>query len=136
MALLTRDKLLEKKKFKIEKVDLGDGDFVYVREMSGYDKNVFELSMMKENRDAKGTVTYTQDLHNFRGKLLVNTLCDEHGTLLLGPDDSVALAKAKDAILLERLADAAQKLNAIGDEERDRLIKKSKGGRGGSSTGG
>ena len=56
MALLDRKKLLTKEDFKVEKVDLGDGDFVYVRQMSGREiglNNHSSLKNLDRKRDLK-----------------------------------------------------------------------------------
>jgi hypothetical protein len=45
MGQLDRSALLQKEKLEIEKVDLGNGDFVYVTQMTGHGRDAFELAL-------------------------------------------------------------------------------------------
>jgi hypothetical protein len=51
MGQLSKEMLLTKQALKIEKVEFENGDFVYVREMTGKDRDNFELSIMKARKD-------------------------------------------------------------------------------------
>ena len=76
--LLSRKRLLEKEELTIVKVEFENGDFVFVRQMTGHERDTFEQSLLKKNRDAKGVITgYEQATEDFRAKLAVVTLCDE-----------------------------------------------------------
>ena len=85
---MDRKMLLEKEKLEIVKVDFEDGNFVYVRQMTGHERDTFEQSLLKKNRDSKGTIiSYEQATEDFRAKLAVVTVCDEAGNTLLQPND-------------------------------------------------
>jgi hypothetical protein len=137
MGLLNKAKLLEKQKLEIERVDLGDDEFVYVTQMTGRARDRFERSLMRETKDMKGKVTgYEQNLEDFRAKLAAATVCDENGTLLLEPKDAVLLSSNMSAARLEKIIIAAQKLNAITEEDKEALVKNSEAAPDGSSNSG
>ena len=99
-VIMTREQLLKKEKLTIEKVSLGKGEFVYVREMTGRERDRFENSVLaKEVKDSKGNiVSYERSLDDFRAKLAVNTVCDENGNLILNPDDYETLRDRKSVV--------------------------------------
>lgn len=147
MGLLRRDQLLKKEELKKEKVALTtkvvkpaitkvvDGeeiivekevteivDYVFVRQMSGREKNTWEISQMKKvgvGRKAQYDVT----LEDFRAKLAVVTVCDEDGKLLFAPQDYKQLSENMSAATLEKIVDVAQRLNAIKEEDREEMVK-------------
>jgi len=126
MALLDRKALLKKEDLKIEKVDLGNGEFVYVRQMSAREKDQFEMSLMKPIYDDSGNlIRMEQTLEDFRAKLAVNTICDEKGNLILLPDDYVLLSKNISAAKLEKIVNVAQRLNRITEKDKEELVKNS-----------
>ena len=91
--LLNREALLKRDELKIEKVTFENGDFVFVRQMTGRERDNFEQSIVKESRDAKGNVTYERSLSDFRAKLAVCTVCKENGDSIFLPGDYGALSK-------------------------------------------
>lgn len=123
--LLSRELLLKKDVLKIEKVELGDGDFVYVRQMTGRERDRFERSLLREVTDKKGNTTYKQQLEDFRAKLVVGVICDETGKNLLQPGDYNALSENMSAAKLEAIVNKAQELNKITEEDKENLIKNS-----------
>lgn len=124
--LLDRLSLLKKEEVEIVKVDLGKDEFVYVRQMSGRERDTFEQSLIKETKDNKGEVTgYDRSLVDFRAKLAVVTLCDESGKSLLQPSDYEMLSINMSARRLEKIVNEAQKLNAITEEDKENLVKNS-----------
>lgn len=125
--LLNRDALLKKEELKKEKVDLGGGKFVYVRQMTGRERDRFEQSLLKEVKGPKGKVSYEKSLEDFRAKLAVNTVCDEKGNNLLEPDDTETLSTHMSAAKLEKIVDAAQELNKITEEDKEAIVKNSGG---------
>lgn len=112
--------------FKIEKVTLSRG-FVYVREMSAFEKDVLEQSMRRTvpNGDPNKPASFELATENFRAKLAVLTLCDEKGNLLLSKNDATQLSKSLKASDMERIVEAAQKLNVITEEDKKDLLKNS-----------
>ena len=134
MGLLDREKLLSKEKLDIEKVDLGGGDFVYVRQMTGAERDSFEQTLFREVRDPRGNVVdFERSLEHFRAKLAVHTICDEKGNNLLRPKDYEVLSTHMSARRLEKIVNVAQRLNAITEEDREALVKNSVGGPSGDS---
>jgi hypothetical protein len=115
METLSRNLLLAKEELEKVKVDLGKGEFVYVRQ-----------SLIKEKKDTKGNVvSYDRALGDFRAKLAVVTVCDEAGKGLFLPDDYSLLSQNMSAKRLELIVNAAQKLNAISEEDKEALVKNS-----------
>jgi DNA-directed RNA polymerase alpha subunit len=124
--LLDRNALLAKEKLQIVKLEFEGGDFVYLREMTGHERDLFEQSMLKKNRDKNGTVIgYEQSIEDFRAKLAVNTLCNEAGESLLKPEDYVLLSRNMGAKRLDLIATKAQELNAITEKDKEELVKNS-----------
>jgi hypothetical protein len=134
MGLLRKEDLLKKSKLNIERVDLGEGDFLFVREMTGREREEWESSITKVIRDNRGMIEkYESALDDFRAKICVYTACDEKGDRILTVADVEALSQNMSAKKLVKLADAAQKLNRISEEEKEALLKNSGAGPAGSS---
>lgn len=134
MGLLSREKLLQRQELPMEKVDLGNGDYVFVRAMTGYDRGLFEQSILKEKLDNKGEfVGYDRASENFRGKLAVLTICDESGNLILEPGDYDLFAKSISIVQLEKIIEASQRLNVITPKDKDDLTKNLSAGDPGNS---
>lgn len=124
MAFLTREMLLKKENLKVEKVDLGDDGFVFVRQMTGREKDLFEQSLVKKVYDKNGKMEgLEQDLSNFRAKVAVFSLCDEEGNLILKPEDYPALSSSILATKLEKIAEAATKLNQVSEVAKVDAVK-------------
>lgn len=131
--LLNRKALLAKEELKIEKVDLGKDEYAFVRQMTGRERDRFEQSLIREVKTAKGS-EYKRSLEDFRAKLVVNTICDEKGDLLLHPEDVELLSTHMSAYRLEKLVNAAQGLNNITEEDKEALVKNSEAAPSGNST--
>jgi hypothetical protein len=124
MGQLGRADLLQKEILLREKVELGNDEFVYVTQMTGRERDNFEQSLVKKIKDRKGTVTgFEQITEDFRAKLAVCTVCDEEGKLIFEPKDYNVLSINMSAAKLEKIINAAQKLNAISEEDKEALIK-------------
>lgn len=134
MALLDRKRLLAKEVLKIERVELGEGDYVFVRQMTGRERDRFERSMLREVEDKDGNVTYKRALEDFRAKLAVNTICDEKGENLLEPGDYDRLSVNMSAAKLEYIVDAAQALNKITEKDKEAMVKNSASGTNGEDS--
>lgn len=134
--LLDRSALLTKQKLEISKVDLGNEEIVYVRQMTGHERDVFEQSLIKEVKNEKGITEYKQTLEDFRAKLAVCTLCNEEGVALLLPTDYQMLSSCMSAFRLEKIVNEAQKLNKISEEDKEALLKNSEAAPDGNSNSG
>jgi len=127
MAFLDRKELLKKEMLEVARVDLGKGDFVYVRQMTAFERDRFEQSLRKEVKDGKGQTNFELALENFRAKLAVCTVSDEKGDLVLRPEDYPLLSQSMSAARMEKIINAAQKLNAITEEDKEVLLKNLEG---------
>ena len=128
-VLLNRKMLLKKEELQVVKVDLGKDEFVYVRQMTGRERDTFEQSLIKEVKDKEGNVTaYDRSLQDFRAKLAVCTLSNEKGESLLEPGDYEQLSMSMSAARLEKIVNEAQKINKISEEDKEALTKNSVGG--------
>lgn len=134
-SLLNRQILLTKEKLEIEKVEFDNGDFVYVTQMTGRGRDNFEQSLIVKTKDKKGLVIgFEQVTEDFRAKLAVCTVCDEKGDLIFEPKDYNLLSQSISAYKLEKIVNAAQKLNAISEEDKEEIVKNSVAGQAGSSS--
>ena len=125
-GILTRDKLLIKEELKKEKIKFKDG-FVYVRQMTGRERDRFEQSLVKEKKSRDGSIDYERSLEDFRAKLAVHTLCDENGVNLLLPEDYPVLSQNMSAAKLELIVNKAQELNRISEQDKENLVKNLEG---------
>lgn len=126
MEFLDRKKLLEKEKVKIEKVELGEEGYLFVRQMSGRQRDHFEQSLLKQVKNAKGQIeSFEQTLDDFRAKLVVATACNEVGDALFLPDDVGTLSKNMSAVTLDKIVAKAQELNKISEEDKEIMVKNS-----------
>ena len=132
MALLDRKALLAKEKLEVTKVDLGDGNYVFVRQMTGRERDRFEQSLIKENKHAEGG--YEKTLEDFRAKLAVCTVSDEDGNLILQPGDFGILSQNMSAAKLEKIINTAQRINKISEDDKENLVKNSEAVQDGNST--
>ena len=125
-VFLTKEMLLQRDDLKIEKVELSKG-FVYVREMTGHEKDIWEQSMLKQkpSGDKRKPVEYETTLEDFRAKLAVVTVCDAEGNLLFKPEDVKTLSRMMSATNMEKIIDVAQRINAISQKDRDEILKNS-----------
>jgi len=140
MTLLSRSSLLAKEKIEIVEVDLGkdekgDPQSVFVRQMSGRERDVWERSFVKEIKDNRGTVIgHDQAFEDFRAKLAVVTVCNSEGMLILKPSDAPILSQNMSAATLEKIVNAAQRLNAITEEDKEAIVKNSEADQVGNSS--
>jgi hypothetical protein len=116
---LTKDQILEAADLKSEAVEVPEwGGSVLVRTMTGADRDAFETSMVIVAADG----TRRPDLTNLRAKLVALTVVDEANNRLFDVADIPRLA-LKSAAALERVFDAAQRINGIGAVAQDAVLK-------------
>ncbi len=126
MKTLSRADLLQKDELEKVEVDLGKDQIIYVRQMTGRERDSFEQSLRREVKDTKGVITgFDVALNDFRAKLAVSTVCDEEGKLIFLKDDYSLLSQNMSAAKLEKIVNVAQKLNAISEEDKEALVKNS-----------
>lgn len=125
MGMLSRSEMLKQQPLKIVKVELDKENFVYVREMTGRERDLFEASLLKSVQLSNGDTKLEQDMSDFRAKLAVCTVCDESGKLLFSPNDYKTLSANMKASWLTKIATAAQELNALEEKQQAELRKNS-----------
>ena len=126
---LTKDQMLAMDDRPIESVDVPEwGDSVFLKVMSGTERDAFEASNLR--RTGK---TFEPNLANVRAKLLVRCICSEDGQRLFADTDAGALGQ-KSAAALDRLYEAAARMNGITDADIEELEGNSGTG-GGASDG-
>ena len=125
MGLLTREGLLAKEELEIKKVDLGNGDYVFVRQMTGRERDSFERTLVEigEVKDDGTKPEVISRNEDFRAKLAAHTVCDDKGNLILQPGDYETLSQNISAKRLEKIITVAQRLNKITDEDKENLVK-------------
>lgn len=128
MSFLTCDKLLSKQKLEIVKVDLGDDDYIYVREMTGRERDAYEVSLLPKKGEEEREMT------DFRAKLVVRVACNESGKNIFELKDYKKLSQNISGRRLRIIANAASKLNKISNEEKEEIEKNSEAVQDGNST--
>ena len=120
MACLTREAILNAEDLKRELVTVtGWGGDVFVRSLTGKERDAFELSMVS----IKGKTRETK-LENLRARLVALTVVHENGVRLFSEKDIPALGE-KSAECLDLVFDVAQKLSGLHKEDVDELTKNS-----------
>lgn len=108
-AALTGEKATTIPRERLELPELGG--FVYVKGMSGGERDEFERSC----RDPKGRLR-----GNVRARLAVRTLVDEDNTRLFTDDDVQMVGRIR-VDILQRIFNTAQKLSGISDADVEEL---------------
>ena len=111
MALDLRSRILAADDIKIEKVAIPEwgGDY-YIKIISGTDRDAFEDSYTEQKMKA------------FRVRFLVLCLCDEGGSRIFKDEDAAELGK-KSSVVINRVFEAAWKINAFTPEAVENLGK-------------
>ena len=125
MKLLDRNELLKKEELQVVEVDLGKGESVHVRQMTGHEREAFERMLTKKVKKPGNKYDYEESLGDFRAKLAVCTICNKEGELVLQMGDFTTLSHNMSAARLTKIADEAGKLNGITPEDKEELVKNS-----------
>jgi hypothetical protein len=116
MAILKRDDILQAVDLPLELVHVPEwGGDVYVRGMSGAERDEFETSIVEMH--GKKQVMKTE---NFRSKMAVHTIVDENGKRLFTEKDILTLCK-KSGAALQRVFIVAQRLSGMSEEDVEEL---------------
>lgn len=114
---LSRDDILGADDLPSEEVEVPEwGGTVWVRSMTGLERDVFEASLTQGAGDKK------VNLKNIRARLVSLTAVDEEGTRLFS-DADIAELGAKSAAALDRVFSVAQSLNGLGNEDVEELAE-------------
>ena len=114
--MLNRDDILKASDIKIEPVEAWGGT-VYVKGMTGKERDQFEASVIK----MKGK-SQDMNLANVRAKLCVMTICDDKGVRLFADADAPLLGD-KSAQELQKVFAVAQRLSGITAEDVEELTE-------------
>ena len=114
MKDLKRREILTNKDFKVEPVDVPEwGGRVYVRSMTGEDRDAFEDKVL-EVRDPKTGIP--KSLKGLKTLLVTLTVCDKDGKRLFAAEGDVNKLAQKSADAIERIFKVAEKLSGVTDE--------------------
>ena len=117
MALLNKKQIMESKDIVTETVAVPEwGGDVLIRTLTGTQRDAFEASLMGKGKKA--------DMVNIRARLVARSVVDEQGARVFCDGEIEALGM-KSAKALDRIFDAAQKLNGIREEDIEELEKNS-----------
>jgi hypothetical protein len=112
------------KDIKTKQVNVPEwGGMLILKEMNGVDRESWEASLFPAGK---------KDLRQIREKLLVRTIVDENGDRIFGDKDIEALSH-KSGQVLDRLFDAAQRLNGLRTEDIEEREKNSQDAESGDS---
>jgi hypothetical protein len=118
MAMLTRDMILAADDLPKELVEVPEwGGSVYVRCLTGTERDAWEASVVEMGKDGKTK----PNMENLRAKLVARTLCDEDGARVFS-DGDVAVLGAKSAAAMDRLYAVAARLSKISKEDESELL--------------
>lgn len=117
MAFLTRDQILNANDLDRELVHVPEwGGKLYVRAMTGAERDKFEASVISTNKRGQTESNFA----NLRARLVALCAVDEDGEALFRPTDIAALGR-KSARALQRVYDAAQRLNGMSSDDMEEL---------------
>ena len=114
MTILNKKQILSADDLQKELIPVPEwGGEVYVRGMSGQERDEFEASIvqMRAGQEAPQAL----NMKNVRAKLASLTICDETGKRLFSENDIGELGK-KSASALQRVFEVAQRLSGLGDD--------------------
>lgn len=118
---LTRKGILETKDFRLEPVDVPEwGGVVYVKTMSGEERDRFEDDVIKR-RDEKSGMPKT--IVGLKVLVVSLTACDAEGKRLFGGDGDEKKLAQKSAAAIDRLFAKAQELSHLTDEAVEELAE-------------
>jgi hypothetical protein len=118
---LNKTEILAIDDLKYEDIQIPEwGDaWVRVRSMQANERDRFEASTIQRNGKK-----VTTNLENIRARLCLLCLVDENGDRLFQEEDTFPLG-GKNAAALDRIFQAAQRLNGLRDEDVEELAKNS-----------
>ncbi len=116
--MLTKEQILGVKDLIIREVEMPEwGGSVYVRGLTGSERDAFEASVIEQRGK-----TNRVNMINVRAKLLVLTICDKDGNPVFTAADIDALGK-KSAQALQKLFDVASELSGLSEKDAEELAK-------------
>lgn len=120
MSMLTKEVILAAQDLPRELVNVPEwGGDVYVGTLTGLQRDKFEMTIVDANKNKKNIKLNTE---NIRATLAAMTMQDEAGNLLFTMEDVKALGN-KSCAALQRIYDAATKLNRLSKTDEEELTK-------------
>jgi hypothetical protein len=126
--VLSADELLAATALPQEPVELGKLGIVYVRGMTGRERDAWEASLMR----GKGS-DRRPDTRNARARLAVRCLVNADGTRMYTDNDAERLGNIR-ADYLQKIFDVSQRMSGVTDEDIEELGKYSGSADGGASS--
>lgn len=124
IVILSKEAILSADDLEKELVEVPQwGGAVYVRALTGAERDAFEQSMVEMRTVRQGRKQETvreMRLQNIRARLCALTICDEEGNRLFTDADVQALGR-KSASALNRVFQVAQRLSGLTDEDVEEL---------------
>lgn len=125
LPVLRKSDILKVDDLKLERVPVPEwGGCVLIRTLTASELDHFEASILNEDG--------TKDYANVRARFVSRCLIDEQGTLMFGEEEAALLGE-KSAAALDRIYDAAARLNGRSQADMEELAKNSAGGPTGDS---
>lgn len=125
VKVLDRDSILASSDIVTEKVEVPEwGGIVYVRSMTGRERDEFEESILVEKRERTRSgfrTTRQASLSNFRAKLAARVTYDAEGNRIFTDADASKLGE-KNSAPLQRIVAKAQELSGMTDEDVEDLV--------------
>ncbi len=119
--ILGRDDILGSDDLPRELVEVPEwGGSVWVRTMTGQERDAYEASIIDVTMDSKGRSSVERRMENSRAKLLTRCICGDDGERIFTESDVAALGR-KSAKALDRVFDVAQRLNGMTEEDLEEL---------------
>lgn len=118
MSILSKQSILQVKDAVIERVSVPEwGGDVYIRSITAAERGLIEAAAAtyKESKGKDASFART-----FTVKMLAMGLCDEEGKRLFS-DDEVSQLAQKNAKVVSRLAEVAQRLSGFAKEDLEEL---------------
>ena len=114
MAILNREAILGADDRPFEDVDVPEwGGSVRIGVMSGTDRDAWDQALVRQEKNR--TVS---NLANIRARLVAYCAVDEAGQRIFSPGDVEALGQ-KSSAALQRVFDAARRLNGLGPQAEE-----------------
>lgn len=102
---------------KVGKIGAEDEVAVYVRTMKAAERDAFETSMFEGRGSSR-----RQNLDNLRARLVAKTAVDKDGNPLWKAEQVKRLGE-KNAAAIDRIFDAAQRLNGMSSSDVEEMVK-------------
>lgn len=119
MEFLSKDQILQVSDLPEEEVDVPEwGGKVLIRGLTGAERDAFEESVMVTRGNSREL-----NLRNFRAKLVARSIVDPNTKERMFSDTEIHLLGQKSARALQRVFEAALRLNGMTEQSVNELTK-------------